>query len=427
MRNKKILIFIALILLGIFAFFFYIFYQNKSEQQVLETTYDISKEYLLLRYRTDNLLVNAKDYSNYSDWNNDMTVLLNDWQTIEQKSEELEKSATKTAEMAMVNYQVVKSVKAYTAKEISNIYDKAPKFKGISTLANHLGVDAKRAQAILNQAQAEITSEVYIEEGEAFETLENTAIVVKDGCKVVGFVGGVVLTGGVAGIATAGTLAQATVVVTGVDLALEVTEDSAQIAFGDRNKTTSFVGGIRTVTEPLANILTITNMPQNLGNAFGNFDSVMFGLEQFRDSAQEGKVIGVDLTKFEYQKPFQRIRQAKYPGSVTVAEMEKAEVEDWLKSLNKKYEPMTLEEVKEFLNSSSNTNKKEVAPSEKESNNKNDSTDETEIGNTAWEGTVESISGGNKEKQKIEFDFVINKDGTVNGNNFKNGNKKGIE
>mgnify|MGYP002476543411 CR=1 FL=1 len=61
----------------------------------------------------------------------------------------------------------------------------------------------------MDKAQAEITSGVFTEEGDAFETLENTATVVKDGCKVVGFVGGVVVTGGVAGLAAAGTVAQA--------------------------------------------------------------------------------------------------------------------------------------------------------------------------------------------------------------------------
>jgi hypothetical protein len=35
-----------------------------------------------------------------------------------------------------------------------------------------LGVDAKRAQVILDQSQAETNSEVFSEEGDAFENLE---------------------------------------------------------------------------------------------------------------------------------------------------------------------------------------------------------------------------------------------------------------
>ncbi len=332
-----------------------------QEDLVLEQTMEISKEYLALRLRTDDVLVNAENYPDYESWNTEMTAIIDDWNSLAKKSQDLENSALETAGSTTIGFNLIQTANAYSAKEISNIYDKAPKFKGIATLAKHLGVDAKRAQVILDQAQAEITSGVFTEEGDAFETLENTATVVKDGCKVVGFVGGVVVTGGgIAGLAAAGTVAQAGVIVVGVDLALEVTEDGAQIAFGDRNKVSSFVKGVRTVTEPIATIVTITNIPGNLGSAYGKFDSVMVGLEQFRESAQEGKVIGVDLKNFEYQKPFQRIRQAKYPGTVTVAEMEMAEVEEWLQSLNNKQEPMTPAEIKEFLSVSTvNTEQKE--------------------------------------------------------------------
>lgn len=350
--KKKLFVFLFVIVLVVSGYFIFTS-QDRNEQKVLESTYDISKEYLSLRYRTDNVLVNAKEYTDYSTWNKDMTQLINDWEVLEKESLKLEDSASKTAETLASNFKIAQTANAYSAQEISNIYDKAPKFKGISTLANHLGVDAKKAQAILNQAQAEISSEVFTEEGNAFEILENTAMVVKDGCKVTGFVGGIVLTGGTAGLASAGALTQVGVVVVGSDLALEVTEDGAKIAFGDRNKVSSFVKDVRTVTEPIATVISITSVPSNLSTAFGKFDSVMLGLEQFRASAQEGKVIGVDLTNFEYQKPFQRIRQAQYPKTVTVAEMEMAEVEEWLKSLNKEYKPMTQEEVEDFLVKSS--------------------------------------------------------------------------
>lgn len=355
----------------------YFFYKNTSdqtqEQVVLKQTYTLSKEYLALRLQTDHVLINAENYPDYASWSAEMTKIIDAWKGLATESQELESSASQTAEKVAVNFTLVKTAHAYSAKEISNVYDKAPRFKGIATLANHLGVDAKKAQAILNQAQAEITSDVFKEEGDAFETLENTATVVKDGCKVVGFVGGVVLTGGTAGLVAAGTVAQVGTVVVGVDLALEVTEDGARIALGDRNKVSSFVKNVRTVTEPIATVITITNVPGNLSTAYGKFDSVMVGLEQFRESAQEGKVVGVDLTNFEYHKPFQVIRKTKYPGTVTVAEMEKAEVEEWLKSLNKEYKPMTAEEAKEFVINESKNNQqqkivKEPGVTEEESN-----------------------------------------------------------
>ena len=313
-----------------------------------------------MRNRTDNILVEAEEYPDYSTWDKDMTTLIRDWNSLDQEVKQMGENADEQLEKVAVNYKLVKSAQAYTAKEISDIYDKAPRFKGIATLARHLGVDAKKAQLILNQAQDETTAQGWTEAGDTLQKLETSAVVIKDGCKVTGYVGGVVITGGAAGgFAAAGTLTQVTTVVVGVDLALEVTEDGAQIALGDKNKVSSFVKDIRTVTEPIASVLTITNIPNNLGTAYGKFESVMVGLEQFRESAQEGKVIGVDLRNFQYHKPFQVIRKTQYPGTVTVAEIEKAEVEEWLQSLNKKLEPMSQGEIEEFLSSSKSEVKEE--------------------------------------------------------------------
>jgi len=376
MKNKKILVLLVLIIIVVIGFFLYTNRDKNDEEEVLQLTYDISKEYLSLRLRTDKILVDADKYSNYSSWNEDMTNLIQDWENLSKKSQELENSATDEAEKVSVNFQVIQMANAYTSKEITSIYDKAPKFKGIATLAKHLGVDAKRAQLILNQAQDEATAEGWTEAGDTFQKLETTAVAIKDGCKVTGYVGGMVITSGAAGgFATLGTLTQVTTVVVGVDLALEVTEDSAQIALGDRNKVSSFVKDVRTVTEPIASVLTITNVPSDLGSAYGKFDSVMVGLEQFRDTVQEGKVIGIDLKNFEYHPSFQVIKNTQYPGDITVAEMEMAEVEEWIKSINKDYEPMTKEEVQEFLGITNKETepteavvKKEVTENEKENN-----------------------------------------------------------
>jgi len=387
MKNKKILVVLVLIITVVVGFFLYTNRDKNDEEEVLQLTYDISKEYLSLRLRTDKILVDADKYSDYSSWNEDMTNLIQDWENLGKKSQELENSATDEAEKVSVNFQVIQTANAYTSKEITSIYDKAPKFKGIATLAKHLGVDAKRAQLILNQAQDEATAEGWTEAGDTFQKLETTAVAIKDGCKVTGYVGGMVITSGAAGgFATVGTLTQVTTVVVGVDLALEVTEDGAQIALGDKNKVSSFVKDVRTVTEPVANVLTITNIPNNLGTAFGKFDSVMVGLEQFRDTVQEGKVIGIDLKNFEYHPSFQVIKNTQYPGDITVAEMEMAEVEEWIKSINKDYEPMTKEEVQEFLGITNKetepteaVTKKEVTENEKENNVEQTEGEEDEI------------------------------------------------
>jgi len=57
---------------------------------------------------------------------------------------------------------------------------------------------------------------------------------------------------------------------------------------------------------------------------------------------------------------------------VTVAEMEMAEVEEWLKSLNKEYKPMTQEEVEDFLVKSSTEIEEKVEEQKKEEEKKKD-------------------------------------------------------
>lgn len=368
-KNIFLLVFF-IIIVSVLAFF--LFRNNKKiDQIVYEDTLTISKEYLVLRYKTDNVLVNAKDYESYDDWNEEMASIIQEWEILESKALELEKNADEMSN-EITAFNMIKSAyaKDYTYAEVQAIVEKAPAGRQIRTLAQHLGVDAKRAQLILNQSQDMATREAWGEAGDTFENLENQAIVIKDTCKVTVYVGGLVATGG-----AVGAVAQVTTVVVGVDLALEVTEDSAQIALGDRNKVSSFVKDVRTVTEPIASVLTITNVPSNLGSAYGKFDSVMVGLEQFRDTIQEGKVIGINLKDFEYHPPFQVIKNTKYPGDITVAEMEMAEVEEWIKSINKDYKPMTEEEVQEFLGITKKETepteavaKKEVTENEKENN-----------------------------------------------------------
>ena len=368
-KNIFLLVF-SIIIFSVLAFL--LFGNNKKTDQIVyEDTLTISKEYLVLRYKTDNVLVNAKDYESYDDWNEEIASIIQEWETLESKALKLEENAEEMSNEATA-FNIIKSAyaKDYSYAEVQAIVEKAPAGRQIRTLAQHLGVDAKRAQLILNQSQDMATREAWGEAGDTFEKLENQAIVVKDTCKVTVYVGGIVATGGGAGI-----VSQVTTVVVGVDLALEVTEDSAQIALGDRNKVSSFVKDVRTVTEPIASVLTITNIPSNLGSAYGKFDSVMVGLEQFRDTVQEGKVIGIDLKNFEYHPSFQVIKNTQYPGNVTVAEMEMAEVEEWIKSINKDYKPMTEEEVQEFLGITKKETepteavaKKEVAKNEKENN-----------------------------------------------------------
>jgi hypothetical protein len=91
---------------------------------------------------------------------------------------------------------------------------------------------------------------------------------------------------------------------------------------GNHNKISSIVGDVRTITEPIANVLSITDIPNNLENGFEKFSAVMIALESFRWAAQEGKIIGIELPAYEKTEEFANIKKYKAPIYVSTLSQE---------------------------------------------------------------------------------------------------------
>ncbi len=295
---------------------------ESSEQVVIENTYNISNKYVSLRNQTENVLVNARSFSNYKEWNNEVTKIMKDWQELDKQSALLEKTADKMAE-EKVSFNFIKTALAYDKQEISNIFDKAPAGKKIATLAKFLNTDAKKAFKILQQDQNQVTADAWNDAGNKLKDLETSAIVLKDVCKVTVTIGTVIATGGTAAVASASTLTQSAVLVSGADVVLEVSSDAAKITLGDGNKISNIIDTARVVTEPLATILTITSIPENIGTKFEKFGAVMVGLEQFNGAVQEEKILGVEISTNNKSN-------TKEP--VKVAVLEKSELQKWIES-----------------------------------------------------------------------------------------------
>jgi hypothetical protein len=194
---KKIIIAVTGIVIlsgGIFLYTNYNQSDQVQEQTVLESTLNISREYVALRYRTDNVLINTKGYADYDTWNSEMTDIIKNWEALEKSALIMEKLAEEMVQ-EKVSVKFVQTAQAYTKEEVTSVIDKAPIGKKITTLAKHLGVDAKMAQLILNETQNMISREAYGEEGDVFQTCENRAIMIKNTSKVTVFVGTIALTG----------------------------------------------------------------------------------------------------------------------------------------------------------------------------------------------------------------------------------------
>ncbi len=321
--------------------------KNKTsdiEQEVLSQTLLVSKEYTLLRYRTENVLEKAKEYGDYDKWNTEMIAVIDGWKVLEGKVTELEKEADKMASEKTA-FNLVKDVSAYTTVEIQKIIESAPAGKTVRTLAQHLGVDVKLAHLILNQTQDQVTREAYGEEGDVFETCEQNSMRIKNGAKVTVFVGGVVLTGGATGV-----LATTATVVGGADLVLEVADDEARIALGDKNKVSEMVNKARAVTEPAASILTIANLPGNVSKAMEKVSAGYFAADQIRSAIQDEKILGISIKTDE-----------KGETKASVAGLTEEEVPGWMKENNI---VKSGEKVEEIMKEIKEEIKQEVKPTE---------------------------------------------------------------
>ncbi|MDD3006341.1 MAG: hypothetical protein PHX30_02035 [Candidatus Pacebacteria bacterium] len=347
--------------------------ETDQEQVLLEKTLSMSKQYGALRYRTDNVLVNAKEYGDYDSWDTEMSAIIEGWSELEKNAAELEQLAGGTTQ-GKVSLGSVKTAQAYTKEEITRVVDKAPTGKKIMTLANLLGVDAKMAQLVLNQSQDEMSREAYGEEGDVFQACETRATIVKNTSKVTVFVGTIVATGGTAALASSGALAQTAVVVSGADLTLEITDDAAKIALGDKNKISSVVGDVRKVTEPAAAILMVSTLPTNMVKGVDKLNAVIFGADQLNGTIQSGSVIGIKLPTPTKEKP---------EPATEVSILEKEEVDGWMKEQGVTDSTVTTEDVENILGitSSSQAEKTAEEPAEAEATTE-----------TAIEATTETVT-----------------------------------
>jgi predicted nucleic acid-binding Zn-ribbon protein len=110
---------------------------NNSDQIMIENTYTISKQYVLLRYQTDNILRNAKTYKDYDSWNKEMSEIISRWEQLEKDALDLENIASNFSE-EKISFNMILKAQAYSKQEISDVFDKAPAGKKIKTLAKFL-------------------------------------------------------------------------------------------------------------------------------------------------------------------------------------------------------------------------------------------------------------------------------------------------
>jgi hypothetical protein len=348
--KKKLTLFIILIVVAALLFVGYYYNENNQseeeslDQQVYAQTLSISNEYASLRYQTDNILLGLKDFSDYDAWNSEMTNIIKDWNDLEKNALSLEQLAQKMAE-EKVSMKIIPEAYAYDFQEVNNVIESAPNGKKIRTLAKHLGIDAKKAQLILNQVQDYSTREAFGEFGDLASNCENGATVIKNTSKVAVFVGTIAVS------APVGILAKTAVVVSGADLTLEITDDTAKMALGNQNKISAIAGDVRKITEPAAAILSIATLPSSISKGIDKLGVVVFGADQLNSTIQSGSVIGIKLPTYTKENP---------GTSYEVSVLNNDEVGKWIKEQVPESTPETIAEVEKILEKAKATEEKPI-------------------------------------------------------------------
>ncbi len=391
MKNKSILI-VSIMAVIILSMGYYFYNKNNQpsdvnlDQQVYKQTLIISKEYTSLRYQTDNFLMGIDKFSDYDTWKSQMTTIIQRWNDLEKNAASLEQLAQKMADDKL-SKGLISEANAYDSQEVNSIFQNAPNGKKITTLAKHLGVDAKMAQLILNQTQDYSSREAYGGEGDSRAAYEKAATTIKNTSKVTVFVGTIAIS------APVGILAKTAVIVSGADLTLEITDDTAKMALGNQNKISAIAGDVRKITEPAAAILSIANLPNKLVEGVDKLNAVVFGADQLNSAIQAGSVIGIKLPVYTANE--------NTGQTYEVSVLESDEVEQWIKDKAPDATPETVAEIEKILGAGKVTGEssvlveegeKEATESNKpEETQTNAVTKKTGISITAFDAIIEEL------------------------------------
>ena len=362
---------------------------RNMQEQTIQTTYLFSRN----MYDAVNVLENAKSFGTYEAWNNEVSRVLKTFDDVDKSILNLEDSINNVLNEQELSAGIfIKEAKAYDSKEVLSVFDSAPAGRRLRTLAQYYKTDVKRARSILKIAQGQVTAEAWDESGDVFQETENRAREIKDLSKTLVYAGGVYLTGGTVNLVEAGGL-----LVSGVDLALEIGEDRAIIAYGGNSKIAKIIQKDRQAIAPLATIIGFTNIG-NIAQSpdkWDKWDSVFFTADQIRGVVQDKSFAGIDLTEY-----------SKENGKVKISPLDKTEVKQWLSNQGVSDKPELVDEIlppiaKVQMPIDQNT--KETNQEQEEAKEETQvTTSSTGLAGTVWSVNIEK---GSQTYSKILYNF----------------------
>ncbi len=313
-----------------------VFPQESAERMGLETeARETLNEYLVARAYLDKFLQYDIENGNLDEYTALLNSTVSAFECVESSSALLEKDA-KTVEnleayAAYVagnnsgSYKVIVGakdeftlsdldpfvMKAYAAedseavkwaKEITETFDKAPVGKGIRTLAEQMGTDAKHAYAQLKQAQDILAGSAYEDFAQTADTAYKTAKVLKTAGTAAQLTLSIITAEPVTMTETV--MACGGILVNGFNTMLEVGQTGSVLLVGDDNKFSQTLENIENATGPIGSVIGCYGLASNLAkgkellsDAPAIADSIMYITSSITDYVQDGKILGGSFTQ----------------------------------------------------------------------------------------------------------------------------------
>jgi len=287
---------------------------NNMQHQLLS----ISNLYTDSLYKTDQLVKKAEEMD-FDEFDLYLTNLISERETLEQESIKLEQYSDLVIDTSLEEVSLFSKAYAYYDKQtITNIFDNAPAWKKIKTLAKELWVSAKKAFSILKMSQSQLEAEARNTAWDKFETLENSARAVKDVCKVWLYVWWAALAWPAVWV-----IWEATMIIGWEDLILEIWEDTANMYYWYNNKMTAAFSDIRTITKPTTAILWIMNISQISWDPEEILDTFVFFGDQILWTVNENEFIWVNIDKINWNIDINKVPQTEKDKYITEMEFDK--------------------------------------------------------------------------------------------------------
>lgn len=188
------------------------------------------------------------------------------------------------------------------AKDITERFDNAPAGKGIRTLAEQMGTDAKHAYAQLKQAQDILSGAAYDDFAQTADTAYKTAMALKTAGTAAQLTLSVVTAN--PATMTEAVLAGGGILMNGINTVLEVGQTGSVLIVGDDNKVSATLENIENALAPIGSTIGLFSLASNVakGAEFlkdtpAMADSMMYIGTSLNDYLSNGKILGGMFTQ----------------------------------------------------------------------------------------------------------------------------------